>query len=180
MKYTIEIDGIKELEDTLNKIPKLVKDKNFKQYIGENCVKIINRLASERLSISNEYNSQNKIDILNDGVLIHNDVKNNDGVYYGLIIEYGSGTNAEIEHIGTTPKFQESGFEYWFVPDEVAPKLSDYKYKTITTDNGEIIYMVFGQNPKHIYTDAAKEISEKLEEWTNTYISENLEKILRS
>lgn len=180
MKYTIEIDGIKELKDTLNKIPKLVKSNKFKQYIGENCVKVINRIASERLIMHNEYNSQNIIEILKDGVLIHNDVKNDNGTYYGLIIEYGSGTNAEIEHIGTSPKFQESDFEYWYVPEEIAPKLSNYGYKKIVTNTGEIIYMVYGQNPKHIYTDAAKEIASKLEEWAEIYIAENLDSILRS
>lgn len=180
MDFTIKVDGIKECKEILNRIPKLIKSKKFKQYIGENCVKVINKFAQQRLSVSSEYTKENKIKVYNNGVLIYNDVKNQDGAYYGLIIEYGSGTHAELEHIGTTPKFQESGFEYWYVPDEIAPRLGEYKYKTIITETGETLYMVYGQNPKHIYTDAAREISENLKEWAELYISENLDEILRS
>lgn len=177
MDVTIKVDGIDDCLEFINSIPNLVDNSDFKQYIGENCVNVINKIANEKLIISNDYNSNNKIKILDNGVQIYNEVQNDNGTFYSLIIEYGSGTHAELEHIGTSPKFQESGFEYWYVPEEVAPKIANYSYKKIITKNGETLYMVFGQNPKHIYTDAAQEIANNLQKWSVEFIKNELDKL---
>ena len=174
MDVTIKVTGIEDCINFINDIPKLIENKNFKQYIGENCVKVINEIAEKKLKISSKYNASNKIKILKTGVLIYNDVKNDNGSFYSLIIEYGSGTQAEMEHIGATPKFIESEFEYWFVPEDVAPSLSQYSFKKIITKENVTLYMVFGSKGKHIYTEATQKISEKLSEWTKDYISKEL------
>lgn len=169
MDVIIDVTGIEDCIKFINSIPNLVDDDNFKQYIGENAVKEIVEIAKTKLGTFDEYVTHNQIKILNNGVLIYNDVQNVSGEYYSLIIEYGSGTKADTEY--------NTGTVYWYVPQDKGPDLDRYNYKSFISKTGETIYVVYGQEPKHIYTDAANIISEKLSKWAVEYINKNLNKL---
>lgn len=169
MKYTIEVTGIDECINFINSIPNLLKDNDFKQYIGEQCVEVINKVARQKLNVSGNYVEHNKIEILKNGVLIYNDVQSDNGDYYSLVIEYGSGIHKEKDTYSNDPTntYLKTGGLYWLVPTEKAPSLNGSKIITVA---GKQYYIVYGQTPKHIYTDAATIISQNLAKWTKEYI----------
>lgn len=151
---TIEVKGLDEVINKLDKMEKVIKSQGLKNYIAEEAIKVINKIAEERLSQSGNYIKNNKYEITNEGILIYNDSKTDEGQNYSLIIEYGSGTYAEMEHIGQTPEFIESGYEWWY-------------------GFGKNI-KVHGQSPKHIYNDAAKEIQKNISKWASEYIGKEI------
>lgn len=153
MDFNIKVTGIEDCINFINSIPELIDDDNLKQLIGENSIKIINQIAQSRLENYSNYIQSNKIKTYKTGVIIYNDVEDDYGFNYSLIVEYGSGLNAEEQHIGTTEEFIESGFEWWYAGRHIK---------------------VTGQNPKHIYTDAAIEISRLLPKWVTTYVNDVL------
>lgn len=171
--YTIEIQGTKQVIDKINRIEEIVKSNDLKIYLAEKSIAVINRLADERLSHDENYVKNNKYKIEEEGILIYNDVVNNNNEHYSLILEYGSGLYAEKQHIGTTETFIATGFMYWYVPEEEAPELFDYPYERIETDTG-VLYKVYGQTPKHIYEDAAKIIQRNIARWIREYIKKEL------
>lgn len=64
---------------------------------------------------------------------------------------YGTGSKAEMPHIGKTKHFIESGFTQWFIPvDKVEKKLG---YPIITLQGAEF-YVAHGVAPNHFLEDA--------------------------
>lgn len=170
----IEVRGTKQVIDKIDRIEELTNSSQIKEYLAKKMISIINQFAEDRLSSSEDYKKHNKYQILNDGILIYNDVTNSNGEYYSLILEYGSGLYAEKEHIGQSPTFKATGYMYWYVPEEEAPELFDYPYERIVTEDGAVLYKVFGQTPKHIYEDAAELIERNVARWVREYIKEEL------
>lgn len=171
--FTIKIQGTKKVIDKINSIDDAFKSNDLKEYLAKKVIRIIDKLADERLYYDDNYKSNNKYTIEQNKIIIYNDVKNNNGEYYSLIIEYGSGLYAEQEHIGKTNTFTATGYMYWYVPEEEAPELFDYPYERIETDAG-VLYKVFGQTPKHIYEDAAKIAERNISRWVREYIKKEL------
>lgn len=69
-----------------------------------------------------------------------------------LYFEYfGTGQFAEMEHVGTTKHFIESGFTEWFIPVDRASK--PLKFPVITINNTDF-YIAHGQKPNHFLQDA--------------------------
>lgn len=163
---TIEITGLDEALNLLEKLDSLCQSNELKEYIAERAIDEINKIAKSRLSTNDNYISNNKYKITKDGILIYNDVQAVDGSYYSLIIEYGSGTKAEGSY--------NTGKVYWYVPEEKGPNLKNYNYKSYTTEDGETIYMVFGQKPKHIYNDASKIIENNITKWALDFIRKEI------
>ena len=157
LDYSVKIYGIKEFLDKIKKLEKITSSYELKAYIAEKAIKEINLIAMQRLNSSNNYISNNKYNIKKNEIEIYNDSHSEDGTYYSLIIEYGSGTFAEAEHIGETEEFIESGYDWWYA-------------------FGKHI-RVHGQEPKHIYTDAAKIIEKKLSLWADEYIQKEIDKL---
>lgn len=171
--FEIEIQGTKQVIDKINKIGEITKSDGIKKYLAEKTIKVIDRLADERLYYDNNYKKSNKYEIYEDKVVIYNDVTNNNGEHYSLILEYGSGLYAEKEHIGKTDMFKSSGYMFWYVPEEEAPELIEYPYDRIETESG-VLYKVYGQTPKHIYEDAAKLVERNITRWVREYIKKEL------
>lgn len=171
--FEIEIQGTKQVIDKINYIEGVLKSSKIKQYIAEKMIFIINTISEERLSYDKNYTKSNKYKINDDSIVVYNDVANNSGEHYSLILEYGSGLYAEKEHIGETPTFLASGYMYWYVPEEEAPELFEYPYERIESDSG-VFYKVYGQTPKHIYEDSAKIIERNVARWVNEYIQKEL------
>ena len=75
-----------------------------------------------------------------------------------LFEHYGTGQYAEMEHIGKTKHFIESGYTEWFIPVAVAPRELPYPIVTI---NGMQFYIAHGTKANHFMTDAEFEMREK-------------------
>ena len=64
---------------------------------------------------------------------------------YAPFLEFGTGTKAELEHIGTTKTFIASGYRYWFLPvDKVDKRFSPERIINI---GGELFYIMFATKP---------------------------------
>lgn len=63
---------------------------------------------------------------------------------HALFLEYGTGTEAEMEHIGTTKTFLKSGYQYWYLPVEKAPR----DFGTPIMINGKEFFVMYPQSPK--------------------------------
>lgn len=169
----IEVQGTKEAIEKINVVEKLLNSKGLKEYLAQQMISVINKIADERLSYDENYVKHNKYELRDDGILVYNDVTNESGDHYSLILEYGSGLYAEQEHIGNTPTFKATGNMYWFVPEEEAPELFEYPYERIETEDG-VLYKVYGQTPKHIYEDAAEIIQKTATVWIKDYLVKEL------
>ena len=171
--FEIKIQGTKQVIDKIERVEAITKSEGLRKYLAQKMIAVINRLADERLSYDDNYKNHNKYQINSDSIVIYNDVQNNNGQYYSLILEYGSGLYAEKGHIGKTPTFIATGYMYWYVPEEEAPELFEYPYERIESENG-VFYKVYGQTPKHIYEDSAKLIERNVARWVREYIKKEL------
>ena len=174
----IEVQGLDKALKLLEKFNKVILSDDLKIYLAKKSIEVINKIASERLDYNSNYIANNKFKLINNDILIYNDSKNSNGRNYSLIIEYGSGMYAELGHIGTTKTFENSGYVYWLVPVEDGSNLENYAFDVIDIklEDGSVgsFYKVYGQEPKHIYTDAAKIIENNLSEWAKEFIDKEM------
>jgi len=64
---------------------------------------------------------------------------------YAPFLEFGTGTKAELEHIGKTKTFIASGYRYWLLPvDKVDRQFSPERIINI---KGELFYLMFATKP---------------------------------
>lgn len=73
--------------------------------------------------------------------VIGSDLKTEDGYFLGRMLENGTGIYALEEHIGKTKTFIQSGYRYWYLPVEKAPK----ELGTPITIYGKQYYVMHGQ-----------------------------------
>lgn len=64
---------------------------------------------------------------------------------YAPFLEFGTGTEAELPHIGTTKTFIQSGFRYWLLPVEKVDK--QFSPERIININGSLYYIMFATRP---------------------------------
>jgi len=156
MEYTIKVDGLDEVIQIFKKLEDIISSDGLKEYIAEKSIEEINKIAKERLANYSNYIESNKYIIGKNYIEIYNDVQT-EYSHYSLIIEYGSGLkmdSSKAEHFGDTPEFILSNYEWWL--------------------NG-LGFKVTGQEPKYIYTDAAKVIEKNIAIWGIEYIDKELE-----
>lgn len=172
LKTDIKIQGIERVIKKIDLISKTLNSNDLKEYLAEKMLKVVNRLSEERLSKNENYIEHNKYKIEEKYIVVYNDVENDSHEHYSLILEYGSGIYAEGETMGSTPTFKATGGMYWYVPESEAPDLFDYPYERVVTEDGEVLYKVFGQTPKYIYEDSAKVVERNVARWVREYIKE--------
>lgn len=81
---------------------------------------------------------------------------------YAMFLEYGTGTKAQMPHIGTTKTFLESGYEYWFLPKEVADSRGrEFTQKEVININGKLFYMMFPQEAHPFMQPTAFDLEDK-------------------
>lgn len=175
MNIEINLIGLDNITKELEKIKKKINSKLLFDYLAKKSIDAINEIAEKKLQNSSNYKQHNKYELLDNGFMIYNDVSSVDGTYYSLIIEYGSGTKMSSDspgHIGQSNSFTNSGGKYWFVKaDEVDLSSYGFEAKHFKSDGFEgDLYQVFGQEPKYIYTDAARIIQKNINKWFNEYI----------
>lgn len=66
--------------------------------------------------------------------------------FYAPMIEYGTGRLGELEKLGKTKTFVKSGYSYWFLPVEKAPR--DFGASRIIVIDGKQFYIMYTQ-PAH-------------------------------
>lgn len=67
---------------------------------------------------------------------------------YALFLEYGTGTKAEMPHIGHTETFKESGYTYWYLPKDIADaKGLDFSSSRLINIKGELFYIMYATQP---------------------------------
>lgn len=75
-----------------------------------------------------------------------------------LFEHYGTGRHAEMEHIGKTKHFIESGYTEWFIPVSAVDRTLNYPIVTI---NEMQFYIAHGTKANHFMTDAEFEMREQ-------------------
>lgn len=85
---------------------------------------------------------------------------------------YGTGQYAEMEHVGTTKHFIESGYTEWFIPVSMAPRELHYPIVTI---NDAQFYIAHGVKANHFMNDAEFETRESNKE----IIEKNIKNMLK-
>lgn len=78
--------------------------------------------------------------------------------FWAVFLEYGTGQYAQLPHIGTTPTFIKSGYEYWFIPVE---KVDKRLYYPIIEIQGQQFYLAHGVEPKPFMTPAGIQTREQ-------------------
>ena len=82
---------------------------------------------------------------------------------YALFLEYGTGTRAELDHIGHTKTFKESGYRYWFLPKAVADSRgAEFSPERLININGEFFYIMFPTEPQPFMRPTAAELEENI------------------
>jgi len=64
---------------------------------------------------------------------------------YAPFLEFGTGTKAELEHIGKTATFISSGYRYWLLPVDKVDK--QFSPERIINIKGELFYLMFATKP---------------------------------
>lgn len=174
---TIEVKNFDKVCNYLNFLDKELDNSNgLNEYLAQKVLDVINEESISKLNSSENYVAHNKYKFMDNGILFYNDVQSNDGTYYSLIVEYGSGTHAEGEPFHHTKTYDYTSGLYWLVPVENGSSLMNTNFPIITIEPYGDFFMVFGQEPKHIYTDAAKTIKKNLKPWTQEYLKKILSK----
>lgn len=93
------------------------------------------------------------------------------GVSYLLFEYFGTGSYAEMEHIGKSKHFIESGFTEWFIPVNKVEKALPYPTVKI---NGYDFYIAHGTKANHFLGDAEFETRNENKETVKKKIKEML------
>lgn len=64
---------------------------------------------------------------------------------YASFLEYGTGTKAELPHIGKTKTFIASGYRYWLLPVEKVDR--KFAPERMINIKGELFYIMFATQP---------------------------------
>lgn len=175
---TVEVKNVDLVVELINGIDKeLSNPTGLNEYLAPKILEVINEESKSKLSTSDNYVAHNKYKFVDNGILFYNDVQSSDGTYYSLIVEYGSGTHAEGEPFHHTKTYDLTSGLYWLVPVDEGSDLFKTNYPIVTIEPYGDFFMVFGQEPKHIYTDAAKTISRKSKQWIGEYLQMLLNKL---
>ncbi len=76
-------------------------------------------------------------------------ISNNDS--YLLYEYFGTGSHAEMEHVGTSKHFIETGYVEWYIPVRRVERDLHYPIKVI---NGKEFYVAKGSKPNHFLENA--------------------------
>lgn len=158
-KIKCKIKGLDKLDKKLNTIIK-----ELPQTIEESVEEILKETRACAIKLEKGHHD--------DGILCELvDVSNNEikGKVYAdvkafpffMFEHYGTGQYAEMEHIGKTQHFIESGYTEWFIPVSVIEKTLNYPIISI---NETQFYLAHGVKANHFMTDAEFETRESNKE----------------
>lgn len=96
---------------------------------------------------------------------------------YALFLEYGTGTFAELPHIGTTKTFIKSGFRYWYLPVEKAQR--DFGDNRRIVIQGKEFFIMFAQEPSPFMRPAGFQGRDIVKDELSKGISEFLKEVCK-
>lgn len=149
VKIKCKIKGLDSLDKKLNTIIK-----KLPQTIEKSVEEILKEIqvCAIRLEKGNHDNGIlcESVDVANNKIKgkVYADVK---AFPFFMFEHYGTGQYAEMEHIGKTKHFIESGYTEWFIPVSVAPRELPYPIVTI---NDMQFYIAHGVKANHFMTNA--------------------------
>lgn len=126
---------------------------NLSKYVYNSMVATMEEAQTKALS--NKIGSKDKdkipFEVENTGTKIVGTLRTNmplNGEYksYAPMIEYGTGRLGELEKLGTTDTFKKSGYSYWYLPVEKAPR--DFGANRIVKLYGKQYYIMYTQPPR--------------------------------
>lgn len=137
--------GYKKIDNVFDKLPKILEDatKEILQNIKGYAVRLEKGHNEEGILFELIDTQTNKVK----GRVYTDKVK----MPYAMFEHFGTGTYAEMPHVGVTKHFVESGFTEWFIPVSKAPKPLPYPIITI---NDMQFYIAHGVKANHFMTDA--------------------------
>lgn len=161
--FTVEVKHVSHVEEVLSKI------ENSLPSIMEKVM-----MVAQSLALENKRGSSDKSLILYEVEVTSNGVlgKLYTNFDYAAFLEFGTGTKAELPHIGHTDTFKNSGYRIWFLPVEKARKPLNNRVVTI---EGTDFYMMFPTQPYPFMRPTAFMMEEKAKE----IIAEELRSVLR-
>lgn len=96
---------------------------------------------------------------------------------YASFLEYGTGTEAELPHIGKTKTFIESGFRYWFLPVEKVDR--QFSPQRIVVIDGKQFYLMFATKPYPFMRPASFSSRQENADLVNERIGKLLMEVLK-
>lgn len=169
----------KSLDRFEKKMAKLVKELPNRTKLGlEDSLK-----NTQEKALKNKRGSQDEklipIEIIdfNKNQVVGRVYTNKDLFSYAPFLEYGTGTKAELPHIGKTKTFIQSGFRYWFLPvDKVDKKFSPERIINI---NGELFYIMFATQPYPFMRPASASSRQESADLINERIGKLIMEVLK-
>lgn len=98
------------------------------------------------------------------------------GVSYLFFEYFGTGTNAEMEHVGKSKHFLESGYTEWFIPVSKVEKALPYPVVNI---QGMDFYIAHGMKANHFIADAGFKSRNKNAEIVKKKLDEMLKEVCK-
>lgn len=92
-------------------------------------------------------------------------------------VEFGTGTKAELPHIGKTKTFIASGYQYWFLPVEKVDR--QFSPERIVVIGGQQFYIMFATKPYPFMRPAAFSSRKENVDLINERIGKMLMEVLK-
>lgn len=92
-------------------------------------------------------------------------------------LEFGTGTEAELPHIGKTKTFIASGYQYWFLPVEKVDR--QFSPERIVVIDGQQFYLMFATKPYPFMRPASFSSRQENTELVNERIGKLLMEVLK-
>lgn len=99
-----------------------------------------------------------------------------DKLPFAMFEHFGTGQFAEMEHIGTTKHFIESGYTQWFIPVNKVERALNYPIVTI---NDTQFYIAHGVQSNHFMTDAEFETREENKDIVINKLNEMFKEVIK-
>ncbi len=149
ISFKCEIKGLDKLEKKLNTIAKELPKK-----VEESLEDILKNIQGYAIKLERGHNQE--------GILVEmvetSSMKTKGRVYtdkekfsWAMFEHFGTGQYAEMEHVGTTKHFINSGYTQWFIPVNKVKKALPYPIITIQDNQ---FYIARGVQSNHFMTDA--------------------------
>ena len=169
MKITCKVKGLNRLEKKINTIVKKLP-KAVEQSIEE----ILKETRACAIRLEKGHREEGilceLVDVSNNIIKgrIYADIK---AFPWFMFEHYGTGQYAEMEHVGKSKHFIESGYTQWFIPVSKVEKPLNYPIVSI----GDLqFYIAHGVKANHFMTDAEFEMRDNNVETVEKYIYELL------
>jgi len=160
----------KKLNSLINKLP---------QTISESVEDILKNIQTKAIRLEHGHNNNilvEMIDISTKKIKCRVVAKPEDFMSNGqsyLFFEYfGTGSKAEMDHVGTTKHFVESGYTEWLIPINKVERALNY---LIVTIDGNQFYLAHGTQGNHFIQNAEFKSRQENSETIKTKIKQMLE-----